>query len=395
MTETVDWSQTRPDLTTLTSSLRALAEAQGVGESKQLELVVEVVDENGDSVDLTIGNEVEIEDEESRSKSKRPRFNPWKRIRNEPEEPKGLFKCSICPKFFIYLSKIHRHLVKDHLIDSRGQLDRWVLKDNFSEKTTNDDPQMCPYCLKHYKTKASMERHIRLKHSNAPPRIKCRVCLTLFTQKSDMQRHFLRKHEHLYHAEDLAGWPQALDDGGGPDEGEPEEVVELVIADVPSDDDVNSRLEPATGNDDDRLNSVELANQQVTLICPDCSKEFEMKAGIGRHVAINHQGDQLNAEARSWRNLKRSYVSCSLKCLHCPTQFSSTSELEQHFKTVHRDIIDEDEILSVCLNSNQQPSATDLQATNSHRSHPEILKQPKLLSELSNKCDFTLEMQPP
>ena len=128
----------------------------------------------------------------SRSVSKKEEEE--RRKREELIERKGLFKCSICMKFFLYRSKIHHHLIHDHGVDKGARLNSWVI----DEAETKAKPMIpCQICGKTYQMKDSLARHIKVKHTDFE-KIKCPLCPTEFTQKSDVERHIRRKHrEHI------------------------------------------------------------------------------------------------------------------------------------------------------------------------------------------------------
>ena len=60
------------------------------------------------------------------SRSKQNQEDEEKKRKEELIEKKGLFKCSICQKFFLYRSKIHHHLVHEHGVDKGSRLNSWV-----------------------------------------------------------------------------------------------------------------------------------------------------------------------------------------------------------------------------------------------------------------------------
>ena len=134
------------------------------------------------------------------TKSKHEKEEEEKKRQQELVERKGLFKCSICGKFFLYRSKIHHHLVHDHNVDKSNRLNCWVI-DEAEDKS--DRPMIpCHICGKTYQMKDSLARHIKIKHTDYK-KIKCPMCPTEFTQKSDVERHIRRKHSEYIDRPDM------------------------------------------------------------------------------------------------------------------------------------------------------------------------------------------------
>ena len=142
------------------------------------------------------------------TKSKLEEEEEERKRQQELVERKGLFKCSICGKFYLYRSKIHHHLVHDHNVDKGNRLNCWVIDEEDDKAARPMIP--CHFCGKTYQMKDSLARHIKIKHTDYK-KIKCPMCPTEFTQKSDVERHIRRKHsEYIDQSPDMGEDYQAM-----------------------------------------------------------------------------------------------------------------------------------------------------------------------------------------
>ena len=187
------------------------------------------------------------------------------------------FKCSLCEKYFKYLSSLKSHLITNH--ESIG-----ILKCEYCEKTfisdkklkqhkkmkhekfknesylKNEDSSLkCKNCEKSFTKLGPLKNHLKNIHSGAGLH-NCTICKNTFFRESTLIKHLAKKHK------------------------------------------------------DD--NVTKLTKKQQIFNCDSCDKNFRFQSILKRHIEIVHEGKRL-------------------KCNFCSMTFTTSHNIIKHFSVLH------------------------------------------------------------
>ena len=239
-------------------------------------------------------------------------------VKQEPETKHRKVKCDHCPQEFRLKRSYRQHLLKVH----KGA------------------KFQCEFCPKSFSNKTNRDEHISAAHKGV--KYECSQCNDKFTFKRSMKRHIETVHEkiknyHCAHCDKAFSTSHAKKTHV--------KSVHEKIKDLQCD------------QCDKRFASTSIlighkeTHSDTQYKCELCNDWLSSKSSLKRHMQLRHPKEEiirsncnfcdktfariqgLKIHIKSVHEKKR-----DLQCPHCPKRFSSSSDLSQHKKVVHREV---------------------------------------------------------